>query len=285
MSRMLKALQQIEARSEPPQPGCPVEDGKNPAEDGKNPAEDGENSVVDGESLVEAALAHVEAAVMMVDSQQPEIPAVEPAPVRWPDLHGEDRVRAYGKLADRVACELTPDGGATLLFASPDDADARCEVLIPLAATLVERTQGKVLLVDGDPSRGILSDRLGLLATRGLPDVLDGTITWQRAVRRTTVRGLSLIAGAAPGTSNCPRYEPPDVAHLLRELRSEYRIVLVDAALLHRAQLGRIGRHCDGAYMVVRLRQTTRRALRKAAGTLRACHTRLLGSVVVASEK
>ena len=260
MSRMLKALQQIEARSEQPRPECPANDG---------------------ESSVEAALARVEAVATMVGSQQPEIPSVEPAPVAWPALHGAAHVRAYGNLANRVVSRLAPDGGATLLFASPDDADARTEVLIPLAAALVERTPGKVLLVDGDQRRGILSDRLGLSAARGLPDVLDGTIAWRRAVRRTTVRGLSVIAGAAPGRSDGPRADPLDVAHLLHELRSEYRVVLVDAALLHRERLGRIGRDCDGAYLVVRLRQTTRRGLRKAAETLRKCHARLLGSVVV----
>jgi len=260
MSRMLKALQQIESRSGRPGP---------------------ESDCAGGDSSVEAALARVEAAAVMIGSQQPEVPSVEQVSVRWPDLRGEDRVRACGKLADGVVSRLAPDGGATLVFASPDDADARTEVLIPLAAALVERTAGKVLLVDAGPRGGELSDRLGLSAARGLSDVLDGAIGWQQAVRRTSVPRLSVIPAAASARGAAQRIEPPDVAHLLDELRSEYRIVLVDAALSHREQLGRIGRCCDGAYLVVRLRQTTRRGLRKAAGMLRACHARLLGSVVV----
>jgi Mrp family chromosome partitioning ATPase len=258
MSRMLEALRQIEARS--PQPQAPPDTQAMPAE---QPAT---------LEPAAAALAQAEAAAAGI--------AAACAPCI--DLSDADvRVCALRKLADRVLSRLPTGTSAVLLLASPDDGAGTTAVLVPLAAALAERLDGKVLLVDANFRHPELARVLEVETSAGLPDVLMGKTRWRQVVRETAVPRLSVLPGARFPMPNTRAAERFNLEPLLRELRAEYRLVLIDAASLAHAEVASLLRHCDGVYLVVRLLHTLRRAVGEAVRAIQAGRGRLLGCVVL----
>ncbi len=305
MSRMLKALQQIEAKSPPSLPGDTAvqpQPSEAPAADWANEADE----PIRNEAAIEAALARVEVAAALAagvsvrQSSREKQPPAEPEPVaddktasprdparsptpiiHWPLLPTEEHVRAYGELADAILAKSSPEGWGTLMFTSPGDGEGTTGVLVPLAASLVERLGGGLLAVDGNLRTPALANRLGVQSESGLADVLLGTSSWDRVVRSTVVPGLDVLPGVKFSALGGRLPHELNLDLLLEELCSEYRLVLLDTASLAHREVAPMARHCDGAYLVVRLRHTARRAMGEAVRAIESCRGRVLGSVVI----
>lgn len=275
MSRILKALQQIEARA--PQPRQRPESGP-PQEDDLTPPPPADEAV-GNEAAVEAALARAEDAAAMAAGEFVEetLPGAKVAAPSEP--------RAYGKLADKILAQLPPDQGASLMFTSPCQGDGKTEMLVSLAAALVERIAEDVLVVDANLCVPALARHLGVEAPRGLADVLQGTANWQEVVRDTAVNGLRVLPGVSFPT---PDGRPPDCSNLeplLEELCGKWRLVLIDTASLVYPEAAPIAGWCTGTYLIVRLNHTIRRAVEEAVGVIEDCGGRVLGGVVLGGQR
>jgi Mrp family chromosome partitioning ATPase len=268
---MLKALQEIEARSPQPQraESPPGEEPNSetplprvemsPGEGESAPSE----TVVDG-TAVETVLARVEA----VAATAANLSAYE-----------DDGV--YAELADKILSRLAGERPVSLMFTSPGDGDGKTETLVALAAALVKRITGKVLLVDGNLHRPGLARCLGVDAARGLSDVLIGEATWQQVVCRTDMPRVSVLPGVRLAARDGWPPERLNLGPLLAELGREYRLVLIDTASLAHTEVAPVARYCDGTYLIVRLGRATRRAVRDAVKVIQDCRGRVLGSVVI----
>ncbi len=104
------------------------------------------------------------------------------------------------------------------------------------------------------------------------------------------MRGLSVLPGrAADGGNgensgnggNTAGHDPAALGTLVAELRNHYRLVLVDAASLRYPEAAPLAAWCDGAYLVVRLGSTPRRAVGEAAAAIQQCQGRLRGCIAV----
>ncbi|HUT13152.1 MAG TPA: CpsD/CapB family tyrosine-protein kinase [Thermoguttaceae bacterium] len=307
MSRMLKALQRIEARS--PQPWQRVEPvsleelGLPPFDPEIAPDETPETDATTTEPPIEeasqiASVPFPEPPQAPADAPDPwtaienalaetlleETPEEDASPrLRWPVLPSEEHARAYGRLAESILSQHSGQTGAALMFTSPGDGEGKTGTVVPLAAMLAQRTSGEVLLVDGNLHQPALADYLAMEPDYGLTDVLLGTTTWQQAVHRTVVPRLSVL----PGVKFSHRGgRPParwDLEPLLEELRAEYPWVLIDTASLAHREVAPMASCCTGVYLVVRLGQTARRAIAEAARVIADCRGRLLGGVMIAA--
>jgi len=339
MGRMLRALQQIEAKSSPPaddeiddlsaavdgvvdsherltQPVLPQDDADAlPQEQVRDPA------------VIEATLAHAEmvaelaAGAATVETVLAEIPEsgewlaevsnviledvsgtaesivageVPRPPEFQPELWNLPRCLgssgevddSYGEMADNILDHVRPDHPTALMFTSPGDGETKIGLAISLAAALVQHTTGRVLVVDANLRAPTLGAYLGINASCGLAHVLIGTANWAQVVRRSTVERLSLLPGSPfpihdgrPSRRSNPEWT--GMERLLKELKEVYSLVLIDAASLAHNEVAPASRYCDGTYLAVRLRQTTRRSLREAARVIGDCGGRVLGSIVV----
>lgn len=309
MSRLLKALQQIESGSPQPEQGGQRLPSQEP--DLLQPFRPAEAACDD--ATIETMLERVEAAAAAAgrkdegeqrpqggeaaepsrpqptdaptisagSSERPEVRPPSGRGLQWPGQPTEAHVRAYGELADKLLSQLPSDAGASLLFTSPCDGDGKTGMLVALAAALVERIPGEVLMVDANLRKPALARCLGVEATRGLAHVLVGITHWHQVVRSTAVEGLRVLPGVEFPT---PDGRPPgrlDLEPLLKELDGRYRLVLIDTASLAHPEVAPIAGCCTGTYLVVRLGHTTRRAVGEAVDTIRRGGGRLLGSVVL----
>jgi Mrp family chromosome partitioning ATPase len=287
MSRMLAALKQLEARSselpltpESAPPDRPTVRSQPSAQVPQGEAEAGQSGGAGADQAIEAALARVEMAAAGLREHEEE-PCGDSSAAPWPILPTPQHAPAYRQLAENIISQVASCGPAVLLFTSPGDGEGKTELLASLAAALAQRTPQGVLLVDANWRKPDLAAYLGIPAWRGLAHVLAGVAQWQQVVQETSVPHLDLLPGVMSPT---PDVGPPDrwdLRPLLTELRSRYGLVLLDAASLAHIEAAALAGCCDGVYLVVRLRHTTRRRLAQAVEVLRACRGRLLGGVVI----
>lgn len=278
MSRMLKALKQLEA-------GLPR------TATSSSPASAGAGELGGTEATISAALQRVESAAAIaaeesahrcsVEAGPLEAPPAEPPFVRWPGQPTQQHTRQYGKLADGILSGLAADEGAALMFTSPSDHGGTTEMLVPLAAALAGRATGGVLAVDANLRQPALAECLGVESTRGLADVLCGTADWQQVIRETAVSGLSVLPGSRFSGPRGRRPARLNLGPLLKELSGGRRLILVDAASLAHAEVAPMASWCTGVYLVVRLNHTTGRAVAEAVEALSDCGGRVLGSVLL----
>jgi Mrp family chromosome partitioning ATPase len=189
----------------------------------------------------------------------------------------------YQDLASRILAELTPGRPRALAFTSPADGPETTAVLVRLAPVLAEQVEGGVLLVDADFRRPRLAAEFGVEARAGLSEVLAGEASWSDAVRPTAVPRLHLLPGGPVALQEGRAAEPPDLERLLRDLLRHYALLLVGAGSLAHPEAAEVAGACEGTYLVARLGQTTRPAVRQAAQLIQRCHARLLGCVAVGS--
>lgn len=292
MSRMLNALKQIEAKHpqvepaavEPVSPDELVSFGLDrqtmPWGEPEAAAE-----VPRGDNVATAELPAVEEPVV-----PPPAPVREPAPTiplhaevprrAAPERPANDYAPQYCELADAILDRCRTDRARALLFTSPGDGEGKTSTLVPVAAVLADRLRDEVLLVDANVRRPGLSRFFDLSSSLGLIDVLEGVGDWTEIVCKTSIPHLNVLPGSripADGQWTIPAIK---FASLLNELRSQYRLVLIDTPSLVHPFAAPMAKHCEGVYLVVQLGHTSRQAVRQAVKVLEGNGGVLLGGIV-----
>jgi Mrp family chromosome partitioning ATPase len=189
----------------------------------------------------------------------------------------------YQHLAGNILSQLPADRPAVLMFTSALDRSGKTTTLARLAEVMSGRAGGEVLAVDANFRWPDLGGRLRAAAGPSIIDVLTGAVPWSDAVQETATPGLKLLPGGRFLPSDCGPPAWLDLGTLLDEIHARYRLVLIDAPSLIHPEVAPLGPYCDGLYLVVRLHQCSRRALREAARAIHQSQGRLLGSIVLGS--
>ncbi len=319
MGRMLNALKQIELRephtsrdAQPQVPGPPAEPSPQEADEvvdvapqspheASPPARDSaamETLLAEAETATAEALAEVPADTTeaaerteSADSAEPNDPAASasadpscPSPgaglAGGPDRKQGRFPDPLGELAERVLHAMPP-APTTILFTSPDSNSLGINLLVPLAMSLAQRIDSNLLLIDANLRRPALAARLGVEASRGLSDVLSGSVVWQDAVRRTVMPGVDLLPAVPFSTPAGPSPDRLHLERLLSETAERYPLALIHASSLEYPEAAPLALQSGGVYLVVRLHATMRRAAVEAASLLRRSGANLIGCVVV----
>jgi capsular exopolysaccharide synthesis family protein len=145
---------------------------------------------------------------------------------------------------------------------------------------------GRVLVVDADLRDPSVDRVLRVDASPGLGGVLVGDASVREALRTWYEEGLSvdvLPAGPVPDRPS-ELLAGPRLAELLKELRSDYDVVLVDTpGLLPVADAAAVTPLADGVLLVVRYGSTTWGQIGSAVEEITAVSGRLLGTVLTAA--
>jgi Mrp family chromosome partitioning ATPase len=152
-------------------------------------------------------------------------------------------------------------------FISPRDGDGKTGLLADLAPQLAKRVAGNVLVVDANSLNPDLTSRLGLpLGKKSLePDL----------IYPTNIERLNVLPCCPAGSfrSLNPSW--------IEDWREGWPLVLLDLPSLEHGETLPLACCCDGLYLVVRLGHTPRRAVRRAAQSVRRANGRLLGCAVI----
>jgi len=158
------------------------------------------------------------------------------------------------------------DGGAArvLMIASPLSGEGKTMLSVNLAMALAQH--GSTCIVDADLRKGGAALRLGVVAERGLANVLSGEVELDEAfVPGVRVPGLTLLP---VGTLSC---EPGKLIassamnDLVAQLRQRFEFIVIDSPpILPVADARSLSALVDGIIMVGRSGVTTRENMRRA---------------------
>ncbi|HET6818013.1 MAG TPA: polysaccharide biosynthesis tyrosine autokinase [Mycobacteriales bacterium] len=184
-------------------------------------------------------------------------------------------LRTSVRYADRI------EPARTLVVAGCVRHDGATSVAVNLAVAFALNGE-RVLLVDSDLRSGDLARLLGLSATVGLADVLQGHSPLAASVVEWGDVHV-LPAGSRAGHS-AEMLGSQEMTHLLQSTAGTYDVVILDAPpVLPTTDASVLAAAADGAILVVRAGSTPQQALAEAARRLRSVGARLLGQVVNAA--
>jgi capsular exopolysaccharide synthesis family protein len=205
--------------------------------------------------------------------------------------------RKFSALADSFRATLTSilysgengDRPRLIVLTSANPREGKTTLSSNLALAAAEIGQS-VLLIDGDLRKGRLHEIFRVSNARGLSDLLAGKEPPEDKESRVEGQGLAvatdyanlwLLPSGSPASNISGLLYSARAPELLRRLRHEFQMVIVDSPpMLNMPDARVLGRMADGVVLVVRSAQTTREAAVAAAKRLTDDGTRVLGAIL-----
>jgi capsular exopolysaccharide synthesis family protein len=178
---------------------------------------------------------------------------------------------------------LFTGGGAarpkSLLVAGSVPREGKSTVALHLAA-IMAMSGSRVLLIDADMRRATLHKFFKTAAAPGLAEILNGEMSWEKAVQVGKFKNLSFLPGGTATRNPGELVLQPEWACLLRDVSPHFDYIVVDSPpILATDDAASLGPQVDGVLFVVRGSYTSARMARKALDTLRKRRARVLGLV------
>jgi len=194
-----------------------------------------------------------------------------------------DEARKVPFQREEIAIARDPRGPIAEQFrqASALRGEGKTVGTINLGLAMSELPGTRVLLVDADLHRPGLEDYLGLPRRQGLVEVIRGTCPVDRAIRATSVEGVSVL-GAGQLPENPSELLGSDrVKMVLSAFKQRFKYILIDtpeAATISDASM--LGALADGIVLVVRLGTTPRNVVEETYNRLEALGGNVLGTLL-----
>ncbi len=175
---------------------------------------------------------------------------------------------------------LNPEGAPrTVVVASALRREGKTVATINLGLAMAEVPGTRVLLVDADLHHPMLEQYLGLPRRAGLVEVLRGTCPLDRAIRATSVEGVSVL-----GPGELPR-NPSELLGsermrtVLGQFKQRFKYILIDTPeAISISDAALLGSLADGIVLVVRLGVTPRNLVEQAHNQLETLGGNVLGT-------
>lgn len=175
-----------------------------------------------------------------------------------------------------------------IVITSANQGEGKTTIASNLALALAEIGQSvlmqSVLLIDGDLRKPRLHEIFGVHNRWGLADLIQGKTPpngCEGLVFKTGFPNLSLLpSGTLSPNASCLLHSPR-ASQLLLRMREEFHTVIIDTPpMLHMADARILGRHSDGAVLVLRSAQTMRDSALAISRRLAEDGTRVLGTIL-----
>jgi len=177
---------------------------------------------------------------------------------------------------------LNPEGAPrTIVMASALRGEGKTVATINLGLAMSEVPNTRVLLVDGDMHRPGLEDYLGLPRRQGLVEVIRGTCPIDRAIRATSVEGVSVLGPGELPKNPSELLGSDRVKMVLGSFKQRFKYILIDtpeASTISDASM--LGALADGIVLVVRLGKTPRNLVEETYNRLEALGGNVLGTLL-----
>jgi succinoglycan biosynthesis transport protein ExoP len=165
------------------------------------------------------------------------------------------------------------------VITSPERGDGKTTVAANLGRTIAQAGL-RVVLIDGDLRRPALHTHFGEPGEPGFRDVLEGTPT-SNVIRQVGTEDLFLIPAGLPTDRAGQLLEAADWSGILKKLRTEYDVVLVDGPpILDVSDALVLAAPSDGVLLVLRSSDVPRDVLEQAQEELEAAGGQVLGLVI-----
>lgn len=162
-----------------------------------------------------------------------------------------------------------------IMVTSSVPGEGKTFTAINLALSIAMELDSRVLLVDADPSRPAVLDRLGLAPSRGLLDLLtDSKLELSDVLLRTNVERLTLLPVGTPQSRATELLASDGMNRLLDELSTRYadRIILFDGPpLLPSTESRVLATRVGQVVVVVEADKTPQGTLTQALAMIESC--------------
>ncbi len=168
----------------------------------------------------------------------------------------------------------------SLLVTSPNPGDGKSTVAANLAITMA-RTGERVLLIEANFRRPVLSRVFDVPDAIGLSNVLVGLNSISEAVQATAIENLDVLMGGPPPPSPAGLVGCETMRQLIDEEVQAYDRVIVDGApMLVVADNHLVTPMLDGVIMVLQAGQNTRGVAQRAVQQVLTLHGTIFGAVL-----
>ncbi len=185
----------------------------------------------------------------------------------------------------------------TVVFTSSSPEEGKTTISVNLAITMAQGGN-KVLLVEGDLRRPVISRLFGIEQSPGLTDVILGNYEWKTVVRSITdlitgkmsmdeimltpgLDNLHIITGGGTAPNPAELVSSKMLSDFLKQAQAEYDIIIVDAPpILAATDAAILSSLCDGAILVYQVGRIARGALKRAKAQLDNTGAKIFGIVL-----
>ncbi len=170
-----------------------------------------------------------------------------------------------------------------IMVTSPLRGEGRTTTICNLAVAMAQVGR-RVVVVDADLRQPKVADMLQLSGGLGLSEMLAGSTKLPNVVRSWGGGVFDVVTSGRVPTNPSELLDSPRMANLIRDLRTRYDIVLVDAPpLLPVTDAAALTKLMDGSLLLARHGVTTVEQVHAALGSLATVSARVLGTVLTAT--
>jgi receptor protein-tyrosine kinase len=186
------------------------------------------------------------------------------------------------QLVQRVFLQQAGDPPHVVVFAGINHGDGCSRISVAVAETLVKNVRGSVCLVEANFRTPSLPDMFGTTNHFGLTNAIlsdDPIRTYAKPVRKAA--NLWLLSSGALKSNSASLLSSERLKERLKELRSEFEFVIIDAPPLTRyGDAMAIGQLTDGIVLILEAGATRREAAQAVTADLRTSKIPILGAVL-----
>lgn len=151
-----------------------------------------------------------------------------------------------------------------LLITSTIPQEGKSMVSANLACALAQRTQQRVLLLDGDLRRPSISERFGIGSNPGICEYLEGVSTLTKCIYHLEGPGLWMLPAGSPKSNALELLQSGRLSALMDQLVAWFEWIVIDSPpVLPMADTSIWGRLADGILLVTRQGTTQKRHLNR----------------------
>lgn len=194
-------------------------------------------------------------------------------------------IEAYRNLRTMVFFSRPVEESKVLVVTSAGPGDGKTTTAANLAMTIAKANR-KVLLVDGDFRRPMITKYFGLSNDSGLSSVLAGETSLDESLQKTIVdlevlNNLDILAAGPMPPDSGELIDSSRMDKLLDELRARYDRIIIDAPpVLYVTDASILAARSDGAILVVKAGRRTAAFVKRAVKHIENVKGRIIGGVL-----
>ena len=168
-----------------------------------------------------------------------------------------------------------------ILITSANHYEGKTTTAINLALAMSDVPRFGTLLIDSDLRYPSIHNRLSLMQSPGLTEILEGSVDLDSGMINTEKENLKVIT-----SGNLPSYpvellESERLKDLIKELKPKFDLILIDSPpVIPYSDASVLSSQIDGVLFVVQSAKTRREDIQQAYATLEDNHANVLGVVL-----